>query len=213
MAKQNSILALVTGKGGSGKSTLACCLAAHYAEKGRPVTLIDGDPQGGASAWHAAPGPLQTRVRLLNDPSTGVTKLARQAAADALVIIDAAGFATQSTVAAIEAADCVLIPCRPSALDALRAIEMVQLARDIGKAQGRRLRVLVTLNAVQHGVAVTDHIRAELTAAKTTITNAEIGQRTAFAVAALNGTAPIWMGAVAEKAADEIATLAKELHL
>lgn len=213
MAKSNSILALVTGKGGTGKTTLACCLAAHYAEKGRTVTLIDGDPQGGATAWHSAGGKLAETVRLEADATVGVTRTAQQAALAGLAIVDAAGFATQSTVAAIEAADLVLIPCRPSALDAYRALETVRLARDVAKAQGRRKRILVALNGVAAGAAITDHIRNELTQAGATVTAGEIRQRTAFAVAALNGTAPIWMGATAEKAAAEIERLAKQLDI
>jgi chromosome partitioning protein len=209
----NRIIAVTTSKGGSGKSTLACCLAAELAERGHTVTLVDGDPQGGASAWHAANGRLAEAVRLVADTTTGVTRTAQQAAANGLAVIDVAGFATQSMAAAIEAADLVLVPCRPSALDALRALETVRLARDIAKAQGRRKRVLVALNSVVAGAAIAPHIRQELEQGGAKVAIAEIRQRTAFAVAAINGTAPVWMGATAEKAAAEIAALADDLTI
>lgn len=207
------IIAVTNSKGGSGKSTLACCLAAELADRGHIVTLVDGDPQGGASAWHAANGRLSEAVRLVADPSTGVTRTAEQAAAGGLVVIDVAGFATQSMAAAIEAADLVLVPCRPSALDALRALETVQLARDIATAQARRKRVLVALNGVVAGAAITAHITRELTRGGAKVAHTEIHHRTAFAVAAINGTAPVWMGAAAKRAAAEIRALADELNI
>lgn len=211
MAQRNCTVAFVTAKGGSGKSTLACCLAAELTKRKRRVTLIDADPQGGMSGWHAAGGPLQA-VPLITDASQRVTETAREAAKASTVLVDAAGFATSTTVAVLEAADLVIIPCRASGLDALRTIETAKLASDVAKARRKRVPVIVVLNAVTHA-AIVPHIRAELEAAGIKVATTEIGQRTAFAVAALNGTAPCWMGATAEKAAAEIAALADELKL
>ena len=211
MARTHCTVAFVTTKGGSGKSTLACCLAAELTHRARAVTLIDADPQGCMQGWHSAGGPLGD-VPLIADAALTVTAAARDAARTSTVIMDAAGFATSTTVAVLEAADIVVIPCRASGLDALRAIETAKLAGDVAKARRKRIPIFIVLNAVTHA-AIVPHIRAELTAAGLTVATTEIGQRTAFAVAALNGTAPCWMGASAEKAAAEIAALASELDL
>jgi chromosome partitioning protein len=211
MAKKNLIVTLVTTKGGSGKTTLACCLAGELLHRSRAVTLIDADPQQGSGLWHSAGGPLQAAT-LITDPTQGLAAKARQAASAGPVLIDVAGAATQTTIAALQAADVVLVPCQASALDALQAINTVAMAADVGKAERRRLPVYVVLNRISNA-AIVPHIRAELERAGVKVARAEIGQRTAFAVAALNGTAPCWMGATAEKAAAEIAALVKELGL
>jgi chromosome partitioning protein len=190
----------VNAKGGSGKTTLACCLAAEISHRGKKVTLVDADPVGGASVWHQS-GPLQ-EVRLLENPRESVARTIERN--DGITIVDSAGFATQTMKAIMQAADVVVIPCRPSALDAVRAIETANLAREMKK------RVLVVLNGVSRS-AIAPHIRQELESAGMKVAKAEIHQRTAFAVAALNGTAPCWMGATARKAAEDISALADEL--
>lgn len=205
------IIALVNAKGGSGKSTLACCIAAELAHRGKPVTLIDADPFGGSKAWHDAGGQLQ-QIPLIFDPTEGVTAKAQDAARHSTVIVDAAGFASRTMVATLEAADLVVIPCRASGLDAVRAIETVALAQDVAKARRRRIPIWIVLNAVTHA-AITPHIRAELERAGAKVATNEIHQRTAFAVAALNGSAPCWMGSSATKAAGDIAALADELGI
>lgn len=211
MAKQNLTIALVNAKGGSGKTTLACCMAAELAKRGRHVTLIDADPMGGAGAWHRAGGQLHT-LPLITEATEAVTAAAAEATRAGIVLIDSAGAATSSTIATLEAADFVLIPCRPSALDAVRAVETIGLAREVAKARRRRIPIKVLLNGVTRS-SLTPHIRDELTAAGADVLTAEVGQRTAFAVAAINGTAPCWMGYSAVKAADEIAAVLDELAI
>ena len=86
----NHIIALINIKGGAGKSTIACCVAAQLSQT-KPVTLIDADPQGGASAWHGAGDDL-AKVTLIAEPRQQAAEL-QQAAKDSTVIIDLAGFA------------------------------------------------------------------------------------------------------------------------
>lgn len=211
MANKNLTVAVANAKGGAGKSTITCCIAAELHQRGRLVKLIDADPLGGTKAWHDAGGRL-SEIPLITEATERVTKTALEAARESTVLIDAAGFATTSLVAVLEAADLVLIPCRPSALDAFRAIETAQLADDVAKAARRRITVRTVLNGVNNA-AIVPHIRAELEAAGLDVTKAQIGQRTAFAVAALTGSAPCWMGYSATQAAHDVAELVDELDI
>jgi chromosome partitioning protein len=212
VAKHNSTIAVVSTKGGSGKTTVACCLAGELSRRGRTVTLIDADPVGGMSLWHAAGGPLNA-LPLLTDPTEAVTTTAAQAARRSTVIIDTAGAATSTLVAALEAADVVLVPTRPSAGDAVRALETVGMARKVAQARRRRIPIKVLLVGATPHSSVVPYIRGELEGAGAEVLATEIHQRTAYVVAGINGTAPCWMGYAARLAAEDMQALADELGL
>lgn len=211
MAQHNFTLVLATAKGGAGKSTLACCLAAELLNRGRPVTLIDCDPEQNTRRWHASGEALQA-AKLISDPTEGVTAAARLAASQSAVLIDTAGARTVTTVAALEAADIVLIPFQASADDARAAIRMAALAGEVAAARRRRVPIYCVLNRVTK-TAITEHIRGEMNRAGIQLTSTEIHNRTAYAAASANGSAPCWMGSAGEKAAQEISQLATELGL
>lgn len=207
--KRGRVVALISSKGGVGKTTLAVSIAAELLKRGKPVTLIDADPQpgGGVSQWHAA-GEALAAVRLLVDRTEKAAAIAADEAQDgATVLVDVAGAFTRTTLAILDAADLVLIPCRPSALDAVRAIHVAETASSSSKP-----KVAVVLNGVTRS-AMPDHIRSELTEAGLRVLKTEIGQRTAFPTAILYGSAPALMGSSAAKAADEIARLVNEINV
>lgn len=211
MARTNSTIAVVSTKGGSGKTTVAASLAGELARRGRKVTMIDADPVGGLRLWHQS-GPLG-ELPLLTDSTAGVTATATRAARDSTVVIDTAGAATSTLVAALEAADLVLVPSRPSAGDAMRALQTVDLARQVAKARKRRIPIRVLLVGATANSALAPHIRAELEKAGADVLVAEVRQRTAFVMAGLAGTAPAFMGYEGRQAAADIAAVADELKL
>lgn len=110
-------VALVSQKGGSGKSTIATHLAVCAMKDGKTVAIFDIDPQASALSWGQRrqakdlPVVQATPVQL-----PGLLKSAKEQRAD-LIIIDTAGRSDIAATHAIEAADLVLIPCRPSAAD------------------------------------------------------------------------------------------------
>ena len=204
----NRIITFISTKGGAGKSTIACCVAAELSQK-HPITLIDADPQGGASAWHGA-GEDLAKVKLIVESGEKAADLARKASKDSIVLVDLAGYGTKTMIDVLAITDKAIIPCRASALDALKALETEAMIDKVRKAARSKLKTLVVMNGVTRTV-ITPHIRAELEAEGLTVAKTEIGQRTAYAIAGLQGSAPCFMGSSAKTATDEIKKLTKEL--
>ena len=115
------VIALTSDKGGMGKSTAAINLACAATEDGLEVAVLDLDPQASIGRWarirkkaELPPRPVaETCVPI--DIEDRLAEL-RDAGAD-LVILDTAGRDNNAIMAAIAAADMVLIPCHPTDLE------------------------------------------------------------------------------------------------
>ncbi|KQM89875.1 chromosome partitioning protein ParA [Sphingomonas sp. Leaf22] len=125
-------IAIISQKGGAGKTTLALHLAAAAQASGRVALVVDTDPQATASQWASWRGEAPPEV-IDSPPPRLAAKIAAASAQGAeVIVIDTPPHADSAARAAVEAADLVLIPCRPSAFD-LSAIQttakLVQLLR------------------------------------------------------------------------------------
>ena len=125
-------IAVISQKGGAGKTTLALHLAAAAQEAGRVALVIDTDPQATASQWAAWRQDAPPEV-IDSPPPRLAAKVAQAAGQGAeVIVIDTPPHADSAARAAVEVADLVLIPCRPSAFD-LSAIQttakLVQLLK------------------------------------------------------------------------------------
>ncbi len=125
-------IAIISQKGGAGKTTLALHLAAAGQEAGRVALVVDTDPQATASQWAAWRQDAPPEVIDSPPPRLAAKVAAAQAQGAELIVIDTPPHADSAARAAVEVADLVLIPCRPSAFD-LAAIQttakLVQLLR------------------------------------------------------------------------------------
>lgn len=125
-------IAIISQKGGAGKTTLALHLAAAAHDAGRVALVIDTDPQATASQWAAWREDAPPEVIDSPPPRLAAKIAAAQGQGAELVVIDTPPHADSAARAAVEVADLVLIPCRPSAFD-LAAIQtsakLVQLLR------------------------------------------------------------------------------------
>ncbi|WP_082464037.1 ParA family partition ATPase [Sphingomonas sp. Leaf17] len=127
-----STIAIISQKGGAGKTTLALHLAAAAQEAGRIALVIDTDPQATASQWASWRQDAPPEVIDSPPPRLAAKVAAALGQGAEFIVIDTPPHADSAARAAVEVADLVLIPCRPSAFD-LSAIQttakLVQLLK------------------------------------------------------------------------------------
>lgn len=136
------VVSLVSQKGGAGKTTIAVGLAVAHELAGGSAVVVDLDPQGSASVW----GDLRDTDRPVA-VAAHVPRLARvlDAAREGgaqLAVIDTAPHASDAALAAAQASDLILVPCRPSVAD----LHAIRASLDICRVAQGRARVV--LNAV-----------------------------------------------------------------
>lgn len=116
------VIAIISQKGGAGKTTLALHLAAQAEASGQVALIIDTDPQATASQWGAWRDKAAPEVIDSPPPRLAAKIEAAQGLGAQFIIIDTPPHAGDAATAAMNAADLILIPCRPSGFD-LAAIE------------------------------------------------------------------------------------------
>lgn len=125
-------VAIISQKGGAGKTTLAIHLAAAAQASGLVSLIVDTDPQATASQWAAWRQDQPPEVIDSPPPRLAAKVEAARAQGAQFIAIDTPPHADSAARAAVELADLVLIPCRPSAFD-LSAIQttakLVQLLK------------------------------------------------------------------------------------
>lgn len=134
------VVAIVSQKGGTGKTTLAISLAVEATRRGGSAAIIDLDPQVSAFNWYdlrdeppivIAPqaAHLDRRLKALREAATG------------LAIIDTAGRTTVEALAAVRAAESVLMPVQPSLVDLQTTDATMDIVRLAG---GKPVRAVLT---------------------------------------------------------------------
>lgn len=126
-------IAIVSQKGGSGKTTLAVNLAAAAEAAGDIALVIDTDPQATASQWAAWRSDRAPEVIDSAPPRIQAKVDAARAQGATFIIIDTPPHADSAASRAVESADLVLIPCRPSAFDLAAIKTTISLVRLFNK--------------------------------------------------------------------------------
>jgi chromosome partitioning protein len=124
-----TIVAIVSQKGGSGKTTLSVNLAAAAEAAGAIALIIDTDPQATASQWGAWRSDKAPEVIDSAPPRIQAKVEAAERQGATFIVIDTPPHADSAASRAVEAADLVLIPCRPSAFDLAAIKTTVSLVR------------------------------------------------------------------------------------
>lgn len=126
-------IAIVSQKGGAGKTTLAIHLAAAAELAGETALVIDVDPQATASQWAAWRNGAAPEVIDSAPPRVAAKVEAAKAQGATFIVVDTPPHADTAATRAVEVADLVLIPCRPSAFDLAAIRTTIQLVRLLGK--------------------------------------------------------------------------------
>jgi chromosome partitioning protein len=133
-------ISIISQKGGAGKTTLAVhiAVAAHLA--GLEAAILDLDQQASAEAWGQWREDAPPEVLPAKGATLPRTLDKCRAAGAGLIVLDTPGTAEGAGRAPVDAADLILIPCRPAAFD----LHAIQQSADL--ARGRL--AFVVFNAV-----------------------------------------------------------------
>jgi chromosome partitioning protein len=193
-------IAFIAQKGGVGKTTLAVNLAVSAGPK---AALFDLDSQESAVIWADRRKAESPHVEFLTERRLPDGLKAAEAQGFTLAIIDTPPAAGPQAFTAAQAADLVLIPCRPSLVDLDAIRRTAQLIKSAG------ITAYVVFNAAPPGATtLLDDARAIVEAAGLLVAPVVLRERSAFRAAW-----PLGKG-VSEtepegKAAGEIAALKK----
>lgn len=165
------VIAICNTKGGVGKTTLTASLAVRAAKESKRVALVDLDPQGSLTAWWDRRGISDNPVVLRDvDTASDAVDRLEQTGWD-WVFIDTPPAFFQLLQDAIEVADLVIIPIKPSALDVAASQDAVVMAREAECAH------LIVLNDVEPRWKETQKTRSYLEEADVPVATTAIAHR------------------------------------
>ncbi len=202
------VAAILSEKGGAGKSALAVNLAVAAEERGLPTVIFDLDPRANAAAWGAARAGVPD---VLAAQASQLPALLAQARANEaqLVIIDSPGNAEGVAGKAADAADVLLIPCRPYGPDLISVAASAALARASGKP------FFVVINAAPPAGVETAEAVAAIGAAGVAVSPIVLHSRKAFVSRFHEGLAALDIepnGKAAGEIRDLLAWLCKQIN-
>ncbi len=168
-------VALIAQKGGVGKTTLGVNLAVAAEAAGLLTILFDLDHQESAVTWSERRGAEKPHVEFLTERRLP-DGLAAAAKEDfALALIDTPPAAGPQALTAAQAADLVLIPCRPSLVDLDAIRRTAQLVKSAG------VPAFVVFNAAPPGATtLIEDARAIVEAAGLSAAPVVVRERSAF---------------------------------
>lgn len=179
-------IVLTSPKGGAGKSTTAVILGTELARMGYPVTMLNCDlvseEKAALKIWERV-GPIPKGITLKHEiTERDVIREIKAGEGDGrIVIVDLGGAASLLATRAISQADLVLVPIRPSPLDASAAEHIVRMIYIEEETLGRQIPWAAVITAAKN-IKSKHHrkIVADLREADATIIEPELTERGAY---------------------------------
>jgi chromosome partitioning protein len=186
------VVALVSRKGGTGKTSIAMNLAALLSTRQRRVLVLDLDRGADASRWFERGKELPFAVKRvsLRVAESGLSRMIGELGSEAdLVIVDTPPANTSAMRQAVEAADLVLIPTGPSALDLEATVDAVRESlQSLGSQVAESPRVAVVPSRLISGTRMARELPRRLKKLSLPVAPS-IGQRVEVAAAGSEGRA------------------------
>ena len=143
-------IVVMNPKGGCGKTTLATNLAAWFALRGPPPTVVDCDPQGYCTRWIESRPSDRPRVHGLTTGALTARSTIEVPDTSSIVIIDLpAAISSEQLHTFVYLADSLLLPVTPSDIDVYSATRFIaELLLDAQLDRSER-RVGIVANRVR----------------------------------------------------------------
>lgn len=201
------VIAVLNQKGGVGKTTLSINLARALQQAEYKVVLCDGDPQGSARDWNDANnGELVPVVGM--DRKSLPADIKNISGYD-IAVIDGAPQTKELTIAAIKAADIVLIPVQPSPFDIWATNDLIELVKERQEISNGLPKAAFIVSRQIQNTTVGQEVRGVLADAGIKVFKAGTFQRIAYSDLAASGKTVFESNDT--KAKDEIINIANEL--
>lgn len=203
------IVSFLNPKGGSGKTTLSINLARAFHDRGLKVLLVDSDPQGSASDWHAAREDNPVPLVAFGKPEN-LRGLPGIAAPYDVALIDGAAKLESMIAAAVKVSDLVVIPVQPSPFDIWAAGDLVELVKARQEVMNGRPKAVFVVSRAVKGTRLGQEVTAALAEFGLPMLEAGTVQRQVFPQTAADGLTVFDSGNADAKA--EVAAIADELR-
>ena len=204
-------IAILSQKGGSGKTTLALHLAVAAQQDGKTAVIADLDEQASATMWHKARKEPLPHVQPIH--SAALDQFAAEAERQGVdfLFIDTAPQSDKPAINAAEAADIILIICKPSVMD-LRAIQnTIRLTKLANLKPGAK--VFTVLTQIEPFGKLHEEARGTLRKLAVNVLPQGLGRRVAYHHGLIDGQTALEYEPEG-KAAQEVRALYKKLcHL
>lgn len=176
-------LSFCSPKGGAGKSTTCILIALEAARSGMTVCILDTDPKQWLSKW-AGSKPLPNNLTVHQVEQRNLTEAAFAAAKQyEYVLIDVEGSDDASLIDAVLVSDLVVVPTKPSRLDALGAVQVLKQVRQKSLVLRRDIAARVLLTQTEAGAVehrITGEIKSILQQANAPVFQIQLANRPIF---------------------------------